>query len=1034
MKTEKQKKTQYPKFLTNKPCEVDLFEGKSHDSIAQNIANILEAGDIKVIGLDGGWGSGKSNMVSIIKKKLNSNPSNKYHFFIYDAWGHQTDFQRRSILENLTGYLVDDAKIIGSAKWNGRLLQLLSRKRSVGSKITKELSAISKVAAVLALLLPILALIDGCIDPLIGKIIYWLIIFFIAIGVVYYMQVKNMRKYGQSTKLANVVGELFFSYLDFTNEKGSNNIEASMKYETIYDEEPSSRDFRNWMTDIDKDIEGHKLIIVFDNMDRLPVNNIQELWAAIHTFFAENTYKNISVIVPFDRAHIKGAFSAMTSPDSKINCFGDDYINKTFNVIYRVSPPVMSDWKAYFTLQWKEAFGIDLEVNSRVIQIYDHLSERQTPRGIISFINEFVSIKQITKNTIPDEYIALFIFGKNKIASDPNEIITPTYIIGVDFLYKNDEDLPKFTSALFYQLPPEKALDVVYVDKIRKALDTNNQEDLQQMSKLAIFDRLLENALPNVSNIPNAVLALNTCIDADRSKHWDCIYKKIQTEETVLQEYQKILLCNITHKDKYLEQVINGLLKAEPFDVISYYNSLLQLNSLEGLTPSKYYKEIKVEPQSFIDYVKLAQKDYSKYKIVCDKDKLDEFLGLQDEPYFEQLNIIPILNKKYNKLELYESRLKELIDNNASDEEKLVVLYSRLKEIKHPVDKILSDSEIYSLFRNIDEDSEFYYDLVCMRLSRLDNFSTSYNPPFISILNSTDEEIVEEVASEIENYINYGDILLKASLYPLLCSVANSLTIKPKGTSRLNLLNIIKNYEDIISSGIDSKALISRLSSWDASDISMNNISAVSYKFFEDGTTIDNDLTKHCKEKCVEYLKTISTDMWESEICNKSKNYKLLILLEPKIQGAHDAFKNLIDKKVKGEAKEFDVVSYTALRNLAQKHKRSLFGTFKTTRDLFCTGRAIMTNNLFDMLGEDLLQFAKLEEKVDSLRTIFIPSILDDAKNVKLLMMNRELMSKIVSNAGEDSGDFKDKLQSLIEDQYKDDESFIDFAKSIGVA
>lgn len=118
----KKETIKYPRFLTNKLCEQDLFEGKSHDSIAQNIANVLEKGSVKIVGLDGGWGSGKSNMVSLIKNKLNDKTtSSKYHFFIYDAWGHQTDFQRRSILENLTSYLVNDAKIINHEKWNGRL-------------------------------------------------------------------------------------------------------------------------------------------------------------------------------------------------------------------------------------------------------------------------------------------------------------------------------------------------------------------------------------------------------------------------------------------------------------------------------------------------------------------------------------------------------------------------------------------------------------------------------------------------------------------------------------------------------------------------------------------------------------------------------------------------------------------------------------------------------------------------------------------------------------------------------------------------
>ena len=1034
MKNMKKETIKYPRFLTNKLCEQDLFEGKSHDSISQNIANVLDKGSVKIVGLDGGWGSGKSNMVSLIKQKLNSNSSNKYHFYVYDAWGYQTDFQRRSILENLTSYLVDDAKIINHKKWNGRLLQLLSRKRSVGSKITKELSAISKVAAILAILLPIFVLLDSCIDSTIGKVIYWLIIFILSIYAVYHLQVRNMKKYGQPTNFANVIGELFFSYLDFTSEKGSNNIEASMKYETIYDEEPSSRDFRNWISDIDKDIDGHKLVIVFDNMDRLPQNSIQELWAAIHTFFAEQTYENIRVIVPFDRSHIKGAFSSMSATNNdKSNYFSDDYINKTFNVIYRVSPPVMSDWKAYFAMQWKEAFGLELEANSRVIQIYDHLSERQTPRDIISFINEFVSIKQITIDTIPDEYIALFIFGKNHIAKDSAEIISPNYLGGVEFLYKNDEDLPKFISALYYQLPPERALDIVYVDKIRKALDANDQGDLQQISKLAIFDKLLENALPNVTNIPNAVLALNTCIDANSSKHWDCIYKKLQTGESVLQEYQKILLRNISNKDKYLKHVINDLIKAKPFDVMSYYDSLLQLNDLEGLDPSKYYSEVEVEPQNFIDYVELAQKDYKRYKIVCDMNKLDEFLASKDETYFERLNVISILKKEYNGFESYESRLKELIDNNTSDEEKLVILYDRLKEIQRPVDKILSDADILTLFRNLDEDDEFYNDLICMRLSRLDKFQSSYSSYFTEVLNNTDDDIVDEIASNIENYMIYGDILLNASLCPLLCSVANSLTVKSRGTSRLNLLSILKNYDDITSSGIDSNALILRLSSWETNSITIDNISTIPYDFFEDSVSIDNKLTKHCKEKCIEYLKSLSAATWETEISKKSRNYKLLILLEPKIQNAHDAFKNLLDKKARGEADEFDETSYNTLRNLAQKHNRSLFSTYKNIRDLFCSGNATMSNSLFKLVGKDLLTYARLEEKQDALRTIFIPSILDDDTNVQLLIEHRELMTQIVANAGEDSGDFKEKVQLLIDGEYKEDEIFIAFAKAIGV-
>ena len=83
----------YPHFLENQPCGEDLFEGKSHEKIATQIANLLQNNDtINAIGIDGGWGSGKSNLVKLVKKYLDEE---QYHFLIYDAWGFQTDFQRK---------------------------------------------------------------------------------------------------------------------------------------------------------------------------------------------------------------------------------------------------------------------------------------------------------------------------------------------------------------------------------------------------------------------------------------------------------------------------------------------------------------------------------------------------------------------------------------------------------------------------------------------------------------------------------------------------------------------------------------------------------------------------------------------------------------------------------------------------------------------------------------------------------------------------------------------------------------------------
>ena len=68
----------YPHLLNNQLRGKDLFENKSHENIAKQIANLLQSdSSVHTIGIDGSWGSGKSNLVKIVEEQLDSN---KYHF------------------------------------------------------------------------------------------------------------------------------------------------------------------------------------------------------------------------------------------------------------------------------------------------------------------------------------------------------------------------------------------------------------------------------------------------------------------------------------------------------------------------------------------------------------------------------------------------------------------------------------------------------------------------------------------------------------------------------------------------------------------------------------------------------------------------------------------------------------------------------------------------------------------------------------------------------------------------------------------
>ena len=143
-------------FLSNKPSGKDLFDGQSQEKVAEAIKQHINDIDSKptpeleleadkalprIIGIEGSWGSGKSNTILQLQEKLKSD-----YFFTYDAWGNQEDLQRRSLLQQLTMKLVDDEMLEGTTKikmvtsaldftpklidcsWTTRVETLISRK------------------------------------------------------------------------------------------------------------------------------------------------------------------------------------------------------------------------------------------------------------------------------------------------------------------------------------------------------------------------------------------------------------------------------------------------------------------------------------------------------------------------------------------------------------------------------------------------------------------------------------------------------------------------------------------------------------------------------------------------------------------------------------------------------------------------------------------------------------------------------------------------------------------------------------------
>jgi len=1029
---------QYPRFINNSPCGEDLFEGKAQKNIAENISNIIEKEkSCNIIGIDGGWGSGKSNLVKQVQNILSPKG---YHFFIYDAWGHQEDLQRRSFLEELTENLTQEN--IVTEVWKQKLKKLLSKVKETESKRAPKLSIGVIVIAFTILLTPVF---KSLADKIVNN--YWSflvltipLLFVIAIYIYYYKQESETKILIRAKKAFT---RLFLEY--------QNKLEEETKYEMISEDEPSVRKFRIWMTDISKDIGKKKLILVFDNMDRLPQKKVQELWSSIHVFFCENYYDNIKVIVPFDREHINLAFK---SEDIEGKQYGDDFINKTFNVVYRVSPPILSDWKKYFIEQWEYAFGIkeSIDENNNVLQIFDVLSEEITPRRIIAFINEFVSIKLTIKNTIPNNYIALFILGKHCITKKPiDEIIKPSFLRGLEYLYTNDEELPKFIASLFYQVDPEKAIQIVFTDRIKRALNENAKSDLEKISSIPEFYYILENAITDVSNYENAILSLNELPVGKLGNNyqsgliWECLYKKITPRpNSLISEYQLILLGKIKNQKEFLQVILDDLVSDPEFSTTNYFNSINAIDEKfkDTLNVFSELRRKQTSVQEFIIFIDNAKSEYSKYKVFTDQKELNDYLISMDISKLDEVDYIPYLKDKYQFL-TFTKDLEDKIKKNAAENDRQVmsILFSRYKEVSSvkPLKEKLDDSSIYTLFTGSTEKEDFYYDLIAMRIAKLDKFNASYISPFDPILQGSDESMVKKIAERLEYYLNYGDLLLGLKQFnsPLVKNIAKSLTVTSVGQSRGSILNIISNFEDICNFGeIDPSTLLNRLDAWVSyfkNQLTKENVKqTVSPYFFKQSIKEKYQICNHSIDMVNAYLSTLTEDEWKTAFEDlNSYEVEVSLIVDYKFSvNASEALKDVFKNIALGATPLPDKSIMSNVVDKLHEQGKNMKATFNAIRDTFCR-EDCMTVPLFAFFGQWLFCYADLEKNTSSLRTIFTSDVIRDDGCLQVILENREKMPSIIGSAKEEAQDFMDIVKEKLNNQPSVE--FTTFAKLIGV-
>jgi hypothetical protein len=380
------------RFLRDRPADQDFFG--THSDLAKAVASALASNpELRTIGLLGKWGSGKSTVLRELERSIAATSElTDIKTFTFDAWEHQGEPVRRSFLESLFAFLTEQV-LIEPEEWQADV-DLLTGRLGVTENIdTPDLSRSAKRILWSLFLIPLgLSLFGldtlkeafGTAPTTLGMIAFFGSLFCFAVPVVLTAHAVVMaRRSKESSGDQDVIGLV-------VNKKVNR-----VKTRTIKSPEPTAIEFGNTCESLIGEVKKrqHRLLCVIDNLDRLPAQDALDMWSAIRGIFANIQIDSSEqghpfVLVPMDHSALLASFGGENDERAK------SFIDKTFDLTFRVPPPVRSDWKAFLRSQMEAVFGaraIEDRTMYFVERVFDskHVTANEfpTPRIINRFVN-----------------------------------------------------------------------------------------------------------------------------------------------------------------------------------------------------------------------------------------------------------------------------------------------------------------------------------------------------------------------------------------------------------------------------------------------------------------------------------------------------------------------------------------------------------------------------------------------------------------------------------------------------------------------
>jgi hypothetical protein len=526
-------------FIRDEPAKTDSFG--SHERVARTIASVIRsAQDFKVIGLLGPWGVGKSTVVKLVEIRLEQHTDIETHLFYYDAWLHQNDPPRRAFLETLIHYLVDQ-KLTTLSDWQERLDQLNRQIEETESTSTPTLTTSGRIIAFSLLLWP-LALpfvgheaSDAAFGPNASELDFWafalgligLTLPFL-IAVCFYISWRPTKWPFRG---------LFWQRANWTGHKPPHERESILslvmnkevqrqRNRVTRTPDPTTIEFQDIFREIMEKVNAPKrrFLFVIDNLDRLPEADALSMWATIRSFFlgaqetnrVRKTGRLPTVILPIDETAVQRMYSVLHHADAE--ALAKSFMDKTFDLTFRVNRPVLSDWNTYLAGQMESVFGPAMPqdwpyITSRLYErFFIHaVDPNVTPRTVNTLINDIAALwLQWRDMGLSFASVAYYAIWQRTIDSNILGAVTTPMAPGIADI---DPDWQQAIAALHYGTRPADAAQIMIDQPLRKAIAERDVNGFAELTSMPSFDRVLQRQIDQYADTDgiDATPVLSTC-------------------------------------------------------------------------------------------------------------------------------------------------------------------------------------------------------------------------------------------------------------------------------------------------------------------------------------------------------------------------------------------------------------------------------------------------------------------------------------------------------------------------------------------